>query len=174
MMHGLHLLRHAKSSWKDDVEDHERPLARRGREAAKRIGEHLPQAIGPLDLVLCSSARRTRETLDLALSGFAPPPQILVEDRLYLASCDRLLRRLERLDEAVGNVLVIGHNPGLQELAATLATPQSPGYSELAEGKFPTAALASFRVTTPWAALGAMRHELVLYLSPRSLGDGEA
>ena len=172
-MHGLHLLRHAKSSWKEDAEDHERPLNRRGRETARRLGDYLPRAIGQLDLVLCSSAQRTRETLDLAVCGFVPPPQRLVDDRLYLASSARLLRRLERIDEAVGNVLVIGHNPGLQELAAALAAPQSPGYGELADGKFPTGALASFKVTTPWAALGAVRHELVLYLSPRSLDAEE-
>ena len=170
-MHRLHLLRHAKSSWKDDAEDHLRPLSRRGREAATRLGEHLPRAIGMLDLVLCSSARRTRETLDLVLTGFAPSPPSLIEDRLYLVSRARLQRRLERLDETIGNVLVIGHNPGLQELAAALAVPHSPGARELAEGKFPTAALASFRVSTPWAALGTTRHELTLYLSPGSLGD---
>ena len=67
-MHMLHLLRHAKSSWKEDVEDRERPLNRRGREAARRVGQHLPAAVGALDLVLCSSARRTRETMDLVLA----------------------------------------------------------------------------------------------------------
>ncbi|HMC64868.1 MAG TPA: histidine phosphatase family protein, partial [Gemmataceae bacterium] len=64
-MHMLHLLRHAKSSWKGHVEDHERPLNRRGREAARRVGRQLPAATGALDLALCSSALRTRQTLDL-------------------------------------------------------------------------------------------------------------
>jgi phosphohistidine phosphatase len=170
-MHALHLLRHAKSSWREDIEDRERPLARRGREAAQQLGLRLPQTVGQLDLVLCSSARRTRETLDLVLGGFVPSPPTLIEDGLYLAGRGNLLRRLQRLDEAVGNVLLIGHNPGLQELAAALAEPASPKYHLLAEGKFPTAALASFRVATPWAALGDARHELTRYASPRSLDE---
>ena len=90
-MHMLHLLRHAKSSWNDDVEDHERPLNRRGREAARLVGRHLPAAAGAIDLVLCSSAARTRETLDLALAGFAAPPRCLIEDELYLADRDELI-----------------------------------------------------------------------------------
>ena len=73
-MHMLHLLRHAKSSWKEEVEDHERRLNRRGREAARRVGQQLPAAIGAPDLVLCSSARRTRETIDLVIAGFASAP----------------------------------------------------------------------------------------------------
>jgi phosphohistidine phosphatase len=170
-MHRLHLLRHAKSSWREDVDDHERALSRRGREAAARLGRQLPQAVGRLDLVLCSSARRTRETLDLVLGGFATPPQSLIEDGLYLAGEAKLLRRLQRLDEAIDSVLVIGHNPGLQELAASLAEPHSPHYPRLAEGKFPTAALASFRVSTSWAGLGGSRHPLALYASPDALDD---
>ena len=69
-MHMLHLLRHAKSSWKEDVDDHERRLNRRGREAARRVGQQLPAALGALDLVLCSSARRTRETMELVIAEF--------------------------------------------------------------------------------------------------------
>jgi phosphohistidine phosphatase len=170
-MHRLHLLRHAKSSWKEDCDDRERPLSRRGRGAAKHWRLRLPEALGRLDLVLCSGSRRTRETLDLVLGDFAPPPRCLIEDGLYLAGREQLLRRLQRLDEAVGNVLVIGHNPGLQELAAALAAPQLPGYERLAAGKFPTAALASFRVAAPWAALGREPHEFALYLSPDEVGE---
>jgi phosphohistidine phosphatase len=173
-MHALHLLRHAKSSWSEDIDDRERPLARRGREAAQQLGRHLPQTVGQLDLVLCSSARRTRETLDLLLGGWVASPPTSIEDELYLASRGKLLRRLQRLDEAVGSVLLIGHNPGLQELAAALAEPGSPEYRRLTEGKFPTAALASFRVETLWAALGGTRHELTRYASPGSLDESEA
>src|SRR5205085_9498041 len=93
-MHRLHLLRHAKSSRDEGIDDNERPLSRRGRDAARRIGETLPAGIGKVDLVLCSSALRTRETAELALAGFKPPPRILYEDALYLASATALLRRL--------------------------------------------------------------------------------
>src|SRR6266851_8032431 len=73
-MHMLHLLRHAKSSWKEGVEDRERSLNRRGREAAGRVGRHLTAAVGALDLVLCSNAKRTRETLRVVLAEFATRP----------------------------------------------------------------------------------------------------
>jgi phosphohistidine phosphatase len=160
-MHRLHLLRHAKASTDDKYEDRARPLARRGREDARRLGQTLLAALGGLDLVLCSSSVRTRETADLALAGFTPAPQILYEEALYLAGEGTLLRRLRRLDESVGSVLVIGHNPGLHELAAALADAASPGYRDLAQGKFPTGARASFTIGSPWAALEPSRNPLI-------------
>src|SRR5438309_1953735 len=95
----LHLLRHAKSSMRERAEDHERPLNRRGRDTARRVGKHLPAMAGSLDLVLCSSAVRTRETLDFVLAEFSPRPKAEIEDELYLANRDRLMDRLRRLDE---------------------------------------------------------------------------
>jgi len=171
-MHLLHLLRHAKSSRKEDVEDHERPLNRRGREAARRVGQHLLATAGAIDLVMCSSAVRTRETLDLALAGFAPRPRCVIDDSLYLAGRDELIKRLERLAESDVNVLVIGHNPGLHDLAVALAKSDSPQARALASGKFPTAARVSFRVATRWAALGGARHRLVDYVTAGSLSSG--
>jgi phosphohistidine phosphatase len=167
-MHRLHLLRHAKSSRDEGVEDKERPLSRRGRDASRHIGETLQKGIGPVDLVLCSSSLRTRETAELALAGFAPWPRILFEDRLYLADVKALLRRLTQLDEKAGSVLVIGHNPGLHELAITLAAPDSPRHPALASGKFPTGARASFAIDGTWAALDRSRHQLVDYVTPKS------
>jgi phosphohistidine phosphatase len=172
-MHRLHLLRHAKSSWDETVEDHERPLSRRGDRAAQLVGASLPAAIGRLDLVLCSSAVRTRATLDLVLSGFAQPPRCLLEDGLYLAGSAQLLNRLRQLDEAADEVMLIGHNPGLQELAVALADPASAGYPALAAGKFPTAARVSFAIPTPWSSLGGVRCPVVDYVTPKSLGGEE-
>ena len=167
-MHRLHLLRHAKSSRDEDVADKERPLSRRGRDASRRIGETLQAGIGPIDLVLCSSALRTRETAELALVGFRPKPRILFEDGLYLAGVKALLRRICQLEESQSSVLVIGHNPGLHELAIVLAAPDSPGHAALAGGKFPTGARASFEIETTWAALDRSRHQLVDYVTPKS------
>jgi phosphohistidine phosphatase len=169
-MHRLHLLRHAKSSWTENIEDRERKLNRRGREQAERVGADLPGAIGTLDLVLCSTARRTRETASLALTGFAPAPRIVFEEGLYLASAAGLLDRLSRLDE--GSVMVIGHNPGLHELALALAAPDSPDYAALAGGKFPPAVRASFFVAGTWASLGHSRHAMTDYVTARSLKAG--
>ncbi|HML11467.1 MAG TPA: histidine phosphatase family protein [Stellaceae bacterium] len=169
-MHQLHLLRHAKSSWDDDADDHARPLNKRGREGARLIGESLPRAIDRLDLVLCSSALRTRETAELALAGFGTAPKILYEDALYLATEAALLQRLRDLDESIDTVMVIGHNPGLHELAVALAAPGSAGFSTLANGKFPTGVRCRFVIGTPWVGIGSTRHRLVDYVTVKSLG----
>jgi phosphohistidine phosphatase len=169
-MHQLHLLRHAKSSWDDDADDHERPLNKRGREAARLIGESLPRAIGTFDLVLCSSALRTRETAELVLAGFSKVPRILYEDELYLATRATLMQRLGEIDEHVGSVMMIGHNPGLHELAIALAAPGSAGFSTLANGKFPTGVRTRFVIGTSWAEIDTERHRLVDYVTIKSLG----
>jgi phosphohistidine phosphatase len=170
-MHRLHLLRHAKARRDDAGEDRERRLSRSGRDAARLVGETLPAALGPIDLVLCSSALRTRETAELALAGFTSRPQILFEDGLYLAGPAALQKRLIQVEESDGAVLVVGHNPGLHELAIALAAPDSPSYRALASGKFPTTARASFVIEPPWSALGRSRHRLTDYVTVKSLGD---
>lgn len=173
-MHMLHLVRHAKSSWKEDVEDHERPLSRRGREAARRVGKHFPAMVGTLDLVLCSTALRARQTLDLVLAEFSPRPRSAIEDELYLATREKLIDRLRRLAAADASVLLIGHNPGLHELAIGLAETSSPKFRALASGKFPTAAYASFRVSQPWSSLGRSRCVLADYVTPESPSGGKS
>jgi phosphohistidine phosphatase len=167
-MRRLHLLRHAKSSWKDPaLADHDRPLSGRGRKAAKAIGEHLSaQSVEP-ELVLCSSARRARETLD----GIKPAlgrPDIRIEAELYAASASELLERVRSVPDTVGSVLLIGHNPGLEDLALELARP-APALGEL-EAKFPTAALATleFRKAS-WSALDRGTAKLARFVRPRDL-----
>ena len=139
-MKHLYLLRHAKSSWKDTgLPDHDRPLAGRGRRAAKAIARHLrDHGIEP-ELVLCSTARRARETLE-RIEPALGSPAVLVERDLYAANAPALLGRLRSLPDTVESVMLIGHNPGLQDLALDLARP-SPTARELAT-KYPTAALA--------------------------------
>ncbi len=168
-MHMLHLLRHAKSSWKNDVEDHQRGLSRRGRDAARRVAKYLPGAVAPLDLVLASDALRTRQTLDLVLAEFAVRPRSLVEHELYLASAERLLQRLRSLGEEDRNVLVVGHNPGLHDLALALADPAAAASQPFVVGKLPTAALVSFSIPTPWQALGGRRLIPARYVTAASL-----
>jgi phosphohistidine phosphatase len=167
-MKRLYLLRHAKSSWKDtSVLDHDRPLAGRGRRAAKAIARHLrEQGIEP-DLVLCSTARRARETLDRIESALGTGP-VQVEDDLYAASAPALLERLRSVPDTVESVMVIGHNPGLQDLALGLARP-SPRVHEIAT-KYPTAALAT--LTSPvssWHELDRDTAELAALVRPRDL-----
>jgi phosphohistidine phosphatase len=143
----LALLRHAKSSWAHpDIADHERRLNARGRRDAARVGVYLRQeGIAP-DLVLCSSAVRTRETLGL-LGLLAP--EVLVEDDLYGASVAELIGRLRRVGDPADSVLLVGHNPGIEDLAGSLAAEPERLTS------FPTAALADLWV--PIAAWDELR-----------------
>jgi phosphohistidine phosphatase len=162
--HRLYLLRHAKSSWKDHgLADHDRPLAPRGRRAAKAIGRYLrDQGIEP-ELVLCSSATRARETLErIALA------RAQIEPELYRAGADTLAARLHQVPAAVASVMLIGHNPGMQELALLLARP-GPELGEL-EAKFPTGALATLALPGPdWRTLDRGTAELIGFVRPRDL-----
>ena len=126
----LHLLRHGKSSWKDGaLDDHDRPLSKRGRRAAAVLADHLARSGLAPDLVLCSSALRARQTFDL-IARALKPPRVIVERALYEAGPRRLLRYLRELPESAQCVLLVGHNPALHELALTLA--DTPSRSRLA------------------------------------------
>ena len=120
-MHRLLLLRHAKSSWDDpSLADHDRPLAPRGHRAAERMADHLRSSVPHPDLVLCSPALRTRETLDRMSNAFGDA-EVVVDDELYGAGDDELLERLRAVDDRFETVAVIGHNPGIHDLAIALA-----------------------------------------------------
>jgi phosphohistidine phosphatase len=160
----LYILRHAKAELEGHDGDAERPLMKRGRKAAAAVGEYLASLKPQPRLVLCSSALRTRETLDEILSSLDPTPQTLFEDALYLAGTSRLLDRLQRLPEQTDSVLLIGHNPGLHQLAASLVTDTS----ELANG-FPTAALAVLRISGAWSALKPRQATLIDFKTPKAL-----
>jgi phosphohistidine phosphatase len=164
MTHTRHLLllRHAKSSWDDpSLADHDRPLAPRGRKAAKRIGAHIRREQIPVALVLCSSASRARQTLDLV----APPGTIRIERELYGATSAEVLERCRRVPDEVHEVMLIGHEPAIRDLAIELIGRGS----ELADRKFPTAALATLTFTGPWSTLGPDQAELAAFVTPREL-----
>lgn len=118
----LTLVRHAKSSWDDErLDDHDRPLAPRGHRDAPRMGKRLAQRQLDPDLLLTSTALRARETADyLAAALGVSPSSIRVERRIYLASPGELLRIVGELDDGLENVLLVGHNPGLTDLANML------------------------------------------------------
>ena len=166
-MRQLFLLRHAKSSWDDPgLADHDRPLAPRGRRAAKLIARHLAdEGIEPA-LVLCSSSVRTRETLDRL--GLADHVAVEVEPRLYAASESELLDRLREVNDDVESVMLIGHNPGIEELALALAG--SGEDLDAVARKFPTAALATLEFDGPWSDLGPGDAELTAFVKPKQLG----
>jgi phosphohistidine phosphatase len=163
----LYLLRHAKSSWDDPtLSDHERPLAPRGRKDAKRIAKHLRRLGLEPELVLCSAATRTRETLELLRPAVAAS-EVVVEEELYGASSDELLARIRLVPDAVTSVMLIGHNPGLEQLALALAS--AGDELERLAAKFPTAALATLAVANGWSRLAPGDATLETYVVPKQL-----
>jgi phosphohistidine phosphatase len=172
-MRRLMLLRHAKSAWGEGVADRERPLAKRGREAAPRLGRYLADEQLWPDLVLVSPARRTQETWNLVRAELG---EVLArsEPRIYEASAARLLDLVRETDDGVRTLLVIGHNPGLQDLAR-LTAGQGDRYA-LARmmQKYPTAGLAVIDFPEPaWRAVAARTGRLDRFVTPKSLGAGE-
>jgi phosphohistidine phosphatase len=166
-VHALYLLRHAKSSWADPtLADRERPLAPRGRRDAERIARHLRRHGVEPDVVLCSSAARTRETLELIRHAVATST-VMLEDDLYGASSDELLARLRLVPDSVGSVMLIGHNPGLHQLA--LALTATGDELERLEAKFPTAALATLALAKTWSRLAPADATLAEYVVPKQL-----
>ncbi len=172
-MRQLMLLRHAKSSWDDrDLSDHARPLNPRGRLAVGAMREAMEGLGLAPDVVLLSSSRRTRQTLE-ALEPWAETPLVEPMDSLYLASAPTLLKALRGVAETVRSVLVVGHNPGLHELAVRLVgahamSYESPDLRRLAEG-YPSGALAEFTIAGPWGTLDDGGGRLVRFLCPRDL-----
>jgi phosphohistidine phosphatase len=165
-MKTLCLLRHAQAGRRIDLQDFDRPLSAVGVEAAGALAATLRGA-GPLPgLVLCSGAKRARETWAALAGGLtgAEAEGVAVEarDDLYLASETRLLIALRKLPPAASSVLVIAHNPGLHRLARELAGPGSRAEALARLGRgFPAAGLAVLAVDgAPWAELGPGRARL--------------
>src|SRR5579863_8437803 len=111
-MSNLLLLRHATALPQDATGDRERPLNPSGRRAAEALARWISDHRLAPETVLCSPARRTRQTLEIIVSAIAPAPVILFEDALYLAPAERLLSRLRRIVAGTKSVLIVGHNPG--------------------------------------------------------------
>lgn len=171
-MKHLFLLRHAKSDWDDRaLDDFDRPLSRRGQAAVSLLTAYFrKEAIRP-DSIVCSPARRTRETLAPLLDLFADVP-VLFEKRLYEAGTTTLAGLVADLPERADSVLIIGHNPGLQRLALLLAeaAPRSPSHERMA-AKFPTGALAELTAGPGgWRDLGAGQWRLTGFTRPVDLG----
>jgi phosphohistidine phosphatase len=161
----LYLLRHAKSSWDEPgLADRDRPLAPRGRKASKLIAAHLrEEGISP-ELVLCSPSKRTRQTLKrIGIEG----GEVWLDDELYAASAGELLGIINGIDDEVTSAMVIGHNPGLQELALQLAG-SGPEISTI-RTKFPTAALATLAFVGGWSELAPGGADLLAFVKPKQL-----
>ncbi|WP_019545511.1 SixA phosphatase family protein [Streptomyces sulphureus] len=160
------LFRHAKADW-PEVPDHERPLAERGRREAPETGEWLAEH-GPLpELTLCSTATRARETWKLAVHQFPRRPRTVYEERLYEAPPGQIIEVLNEAPEDMENVLVVGHNPGMQSVAGLLAGSADQEARARLERGFPTSAVAVLRFTGSWKSLEAGSAELTDFWSPQ-------
>jgi phosphohistidine phosphatase len=161
----LLLLRHAKSDYPPGVTDHERPLAARGRREAALAGDWLRANTPPVDLVLCSTATRTRETL--VRTKIDAPVRYL--DRLYDATPGTVIEEINRADPDATTLLVIGHEPAMSSVALGLATAEGSNTTaaEHISMKFPTSAIAVLRTAQSWDQLTLSSAALVTFHVPR-------
>lgn len=169
-MKSLTLLRHAKSDWSDvGTRDFDRPLNARGRRAARTMGAHMAAEGLAFDRVLASPAVRVRDTLDEVARGYGRPIEPEFDGRIYLASASALLNLVREVDERAERLLLVGHNPGLEELALELGRGDaaSPMRREV-EIKYPTATLAEIALDEAmWRDAAAGR--IVRFVRPRDL-----
>ncbi|HEX3514491.1 MAG TPA: histidine phosphatase family protein, partial [Trebonia sp.] len=166
----LILLRHAKSDW-PDVADHERPLAKRGKRDAPVVGRWLGESGYVPDSVVCSTARRARQTWELVATGLAAAapersriPVVRFEPRVYEATVLGLLMLVREFDDAWHTTMIIGHNPGLAGLATGLASPDNAPPQA-----FPTAAVAVLGLRGPWAEAVPGEARLLAFTVPAEL-----
>ncbi len=173
-MKTLFLLRHAKSDWADlDQQDFDRPLNARGRKAALAMGRELRRLGLAADRIIASPAARVRETLALLAEGYGARMPIDEDERLYLAGVETLLMIARSADDGRESLLLVGHNPGLHNLAVRLVR-EGAGRADVAP-KYPTGALAEivFGVDR-WADIASASGRLNRFLRPRDLAaDGE-
>jgi phosphohistidine phosphatase len=162
----LLILRHAKSDWTPtDPNDHDRPLAKRGRLTARELADRVPASERP-ELILCSSARRAIETL----AGISPllngTARVSIEHSLYLADEDALLSRLHQLPPEASSAMLIGHNPALHDLVIRVIGQGDPEVVESLARHLSTAGLVTLSQPGDWADLGTGSAQLVRYVVP--------
>jgi len=167
----LSLLRHAKSSWKDPtIADHDRPLNTRGRTEAPVMGKAMTEHGLDPDLVLCSTARRTRDTLQLVLPELKTEPKIVYEDGLYHGTPQEMLDLLREVAAPASQVLLVGHNPELQSFALDLIGSGAKHLKDRLEAKYPTAGLVVVRFQAgAWKDIAVNSGKLELFLAPSDL-----
>lgn len=170
-LHRLMLFRHAKSARPTGVEDQARPLTDRGREASARMGQYMAKTTLVPDLVIISPALRTEETWYLARPAFSSEIARRTEARIYAAPANAILQVICKTPPAVRTLLLVGHNPGLHELALTLAgSGTQSDLARLAE-KFPTAALVVIDFDIDgWRDVAAAAGKLERFETPGSIG----
>lgn len=167
----LSLLRHAKSSWNNPtLPDRDRPLAKRGQTDAPLMGKAMAERGIDPELILCSSARRTRDTLDLVLPELRVEPKVVYEDVLYHASPDEMLVMLRGIKPGSSRIMLVGHNPEIQALALDLTGSGPKHIRDRLREKYPTAGLAVINFASGlWSNISVNSGTLNLFLTPREL-----
>jgi phosphohistidine phosphatase len=170
-MKSLHLLRHAKSSWDDPVDrDFDRPLNARGRRAAQRMGRWLADEGLAFDLVLASPAVRILETLAGVEKSLGRPLAARHDRRIYMASAATLFDLVREVDDSADSLLLVGHNPGLEDLLLLATEGDTGPLRREAELKYPTATFATLALPIArWADLAEGGATLTRFVRPRDL-----
>ena len=169
-MKTLTLLRHAKSTWDDQVKrDLDRPLNAKGRRAAATVGRHLRAEGVVFDHLVASPAVRVAQTLEGFASGYGELPGVHHDRRIYLAAASTLMEVVRDLPASVDRALLVGHNPGLEDLVLFLVPRDGAGRGAV-EQKYPTATVAELRLQVDdWAAVDEGGAELARFVRPRDL-----
>ncbi|MEU7011613.1 histidine phosphatase family protein [Streptomyces sp. NPDC046332] len=163
----LLLVRHAKAVPKDQpLDDFDRPLSKRGRADAPRTGRWLAESRFEPELMLCSPARRTRQTWQLAVPALEDPPPAVYDERLYNAAPSVLVDVLAERGQGLCSLVVVGHNPGLHELAAGLCGSGPPGLVERVKTGLPTSGVVVLDVPGGWEQLAPGSGTVTAFWSP--------
>jgi phosphohistidine phosphatase len=167
-MRELLIFRHGKSGWPAGVADFDRPLKKRGEDAATRIGFWLRDSKLAPELVLSSPAARAIATARLTCDAMGLERDRIHEDKnLYLAGLEKLLAIVRAIPPSTNRAMIVGHNPGLEELLATVAETTISPYDD--NGRMPTAALAVMRLPCAWEDIATGAASLVTMIRPREL-----
>jgi phosphohistidine phosphatase len=171
-MRRLTVLRHAKSSWGDkDLDDFNRPLNDRGWKSARRIGKEMKRRKMRFDFAVASPAARVRETIDGLVETYGSPTfPIHFDSRVYMATAPDLIKVVREIPSHAKAVLLVGHNPGLEQLIVALAKDDRSGLRARVADKYPTGALAVIEFDIDaWREVGEARGELTDLIVPRDL-----
>lgn len=170
MVRRLFVLRHAKSSWDDPrLDDHDRPLNDRGREALPKLARALATHGAGIEVVLCSSAVRTVATFEGVRSALRADVEVVVDQDLYGADAATWLDRCRALGADVAGALLVGHNPGVEELLSRVTGSGDTAALDQLATKIPTGALACCSLDGEWTDLGAGTCHLDALLLPKRL-----
>ncbi len=175
-MKKLYILRHAKAGSKGTkkiLDDHDRPLSKKGLDSCKLIARHLKKHKEKPALVISSTAKRTRKTFENVFEGYPPPPEIEFNPRLYLAGAEDIITVINEVDDSIPSLMIIGHNPGLHELCLELADGGDRALIRAVQSYFPPGSLAVYEIDEKsWSDVGRKSGALIEFTTPKNLTPG--